>query len=157
MGEGSAAGDPARHARERPAAARLPARTGELEVPGGGSQVVGHVRHWAGGTVRGWHPDEHLVSTVALVVSELVTNALLHGRPPVRVRLRSAGGALSVEVSDRGRVLPDRGRGEPDEESGRGLLLVEVLTARWGRRATAAGKVVWAELTLPGRDEVRGR
>ena len=153
MGEGSASGDE----RDRPTAPELRARTGELEVPGGAPQVVGHVRHWAGGTVRGWHPDEHLVSTVALVVSELVTNALLHGDPPVRVRLRSAGDALSVEVFDQGHVLPARRRGEPDEESGRGLLLVEVLSARWGSRASATGKVVWAELPLPERDEVDDR
>ena len=153
MGEGSAAGDAVRRAREGAAAAR----TGELEVPGGGPQVVGHVRHWAGGTVRGWHPDEHLVSTVALVVSELVTNALLHGEPPVRVRLRSAGGALAVEVFGPGTRPAGPRRGEPDEESGRGLLLVEVLTARWGSRATAAGKVVWAELRLPGADGHRSR
>ena len=126
------------------------ARVRELEVPGGGTSVVGHVRHWAGGTVRSWHADEHLASTAALVVSELVTNALLHGLPPVRVRLRSTTDALSVEVFDEGHVLPDRGGGEPDEESGRGLLLVEVLSRRWGTRASGEGKVVWAELPLPG-------
>ena len=68
---------------------------------------------------------------------------------PVRVRLRSAGEALSVEVFDQGHVLPDRGEGEPEEESGRGLLLVEVLANRWGSRASGTGKVVWAELPLP--------
>ena len=87
-----------------------------------------------------------------LVVSELVTNAVLHGLPPVRVRLRSAADALSVEVFDQGHVLPDRGDGEPDQESGRGLLLVEVLANRWGSRASGAGKVVWAELPLPDPD-----
>ena len=131
-----------------PAASGAP-RVSELEVPGGGTSVVGHVRHWAGGTVRSWHPDEHLVSTTALVVSELVTNALLHGLPPVRVRLRSAAEALSVEVFDQGHVLPDRGEGEPEDESGRGLLMVEVLANRWGSRASGTGKVVWAELPLP--------
>jgi len=126
------------------------AQVGELEVPGGGTSVVGHVRHWAGGTVRRWHPDEHLVSTAALLVGELVTNALLHGLPPVRLRLRSAAGRLSIEVFDRGDLLPDRGRVGPEDESGRGLLMVEVLADGWGSRASAPGKVVWAELPLPG-------
>ena len=125
------------------------AHVGELEVPGGGTSVVGHVRHWAGGTVRSWHPDEHLVSTAALVVSELVTHALLHGLPPVRVRLRSSAEALTVEVFDQGHVLPARADGDPEDDSGRRLLMVDVLADRWGSRASGPGKVVWAELRLP--------
>ncbi|MFE5602298.1 ATP-binding protein [Streptomyces coelicoflavus] len=89
----------------------------------------------------------------ALLVSELVTNALRHATGPIGVRLvrdpAGAAGVLLVEVSD---PLPDPPRervARPDDEDGRGLQLVASVTRRWGTRPGEAGKTVWFELALP--------
>ncbi|MFD3654772.1 ATP-binding protein [Streptomyces sp. NPDC058620] len=89
---------------------------------------------------------------VLLCVSELATNALVHGVPPgrgylVRLRLEDAGRALSVEVHDSGDGEP--AVREPAGESGRGLLLVDVLADRWGVRERSPGKVVWCAFWKP--------
>jgi len=87
-----------------------------------------------------------------LLVSEVVTNAVLHGGvnyAPVAVH-RSTG-TIRVEVTDPGSVIP----AEPAEvdlttPGGLGLGIVDSLSARWGVSPTADGKIVWFELDLPG-------
>ncbi|MFG2682319.1 ATP-binding protein [Streptomyces sp. NPDC048392] len=103
-------------------------------------------------TLGEWRLDS-VGDIAALLVSELVTNALRHATGPIGVRLvrRPAGvaGVLLVEVSD---PLPDPPRervARPDDEDGRGLQLVASVTRRWGTRPGEAGKTVWFELTLP--------
>lgn len=93
------------------------------------------------------------VDTVVLLVSELVTNAVVHtGRPAVlRLGLLPAGtgAALRVEVADASALPPFRRRARWDETSGRGLELVELLADRWGWRREGAGKSIWCELDVP--------
>jgi anti-sigma regulatory factor (Ser/Thr protein kinase) len=86
-----------------------------------------------------------LVADVELVVSELVTNAVLHGTGQVQLRLEMVDGAVSVGVLDGGRAQPrPPGRGH-GAESGRGLALVAGLTRDWGIRPdSTGGKEVWA-------------
>jgi anti-sigma regulatory factor (Ser/Thr protein kinase) len=104
------------------------------------------------GQLRGWGLGG-LADLAALLVSELVTNALRHATGPIGVRLvRPSGldGVLLVEVSD---PLPDPPReraARPEDESGRGLQLVASSSRRWGTRPGAVGKTVWFELALPG-------
>lgn len=91
-----------------------------------------------------------LSESVALVVAELATNAVTHGRVPGRdfeVRL-SRGGVLRIEVSDaRGERLPRIAAPSGEEESGRGLRLVAALASAWGTvPRPPSGKTVWAEL-----------
>ena len=88
---------------------------------------------------------------VALCVSELATNALVHGAPPGRgflLRLLPCGGGVRVEVHDSGHGVPavplDEGW---SDESGRGLLLVSELADKWGVAERSPGKVVWCEWT----------
>ncbi|MFD9436115.1 ATP-binding protein [Streptomyces sp. NPDC060002] len=110
----------------------------------------------ARGSVRGqlhrWGLDS-LSDIAALLVSELVTNALRHATGPIGLRLvRPAGlaGVLLVEVSD---PLPDPPRervARPEDESGRGLQLVASSSRRWGTRPGSTGKTVWFELAVPG-------
>ncbi|MER7623996.1 ATP-binding protein [Streptomyces sp. NPDC126503] len=87
---------------------------------------------------------------VLVCVSELATNALLHGVPPGRgYRLHlylELPGALRVEVHDSGDGTP-RVR-EPSGESGRGLLLVDALADRWGVGERDPGKIVWCEFRI---------
>ncbi|MFJ9741627.1 ATP-binding protein [Streptomyces sp. NPDC101166] len=116
--------------------------------PGAVRTARGAVR----GQLRGWGLDS-LGDLAALLVSELVTNALRHATGPIVVCLiRPAGldGVLLVEVSD---PLPDPPRervAEPDDEGGRGLQLVASSSRRWGTRPGGIGKTVWFELAVPG-------
>ncbi|MFF5159431.1 SpoIIE family protein phosphatase [Streptomyces sp. NPDC000348] len=86
--------------------------------------------------------------TVELVVSELVTNAIRYGAPPIRLRLIHDTSTLICEVSDTSHTAPHLRRAKTWDEGGRGLLLVAQLTQRWGSRHTADGKTIWSELTL---------
>ncbi|WP_051941149.1 ATP-binding protein [Phaeacidiphilus oryzae] len=84
-----------------------------------------------------------------LVADELVANALTHACPdsPCELALMWTGRSLRIEVAD-GSTLPPTAGVPPDEEStsGRGLLLVQALTERWGCASRDAGKIVWAEV-----------
>ncbi|MFJ8543951.1 SpoIIE family protein phosphatase [Streptomyces sp. NPDC093586] len=86
--------------------------------------------------------------TAELVVSELVTNAIRYGSPPIRLRLIHDRATLICEVSDSSHTAPHLRRAKTWDEGGRGLLLVAQLTQRWGSRHTAEGKTIWAELAL---------
>ncbi|WP_369264608.1 SpoIIE family protein phosphatase [Streptomyces sp. R35] len=90
--------------------------------------------------------------TAELVVSELVTNAIRYGEPPIRLRLIHDAATLIFEVSDSSHTAPHLRRAKTYDEGGRGLLLVAQLTQRWGSRHTPDGKTIWAELTLVGED-----
>ncbi|MCZ0970700.1 ATP-binding protein [Streptomyces albulus] len=89
---------------------------------------------------------------VVLCVSELATNAVLHGVPPGRgyrlwLALGAEDGVLRVEVHDSGDGeprVPERG-GAEDAEWGRGLLLVSALADAWGVEERVPGKIVWCE------------
>ncbi|WP_037603473.1 SpoIIE family protein phosphatase [Streptacidiphilus rugosus] len=91
---------------------------------------------------------EALVFTTELLLSELVTNAIRYGRPPITVRMIRAG-SLTCEVSDGSSSQPRMRRARVTDEGGRGLYLVAQLTSRWGSRYTARGKTIWAEQPLP--------
>ncbi|URM92161.1 ATP-binding protein [Streptomyces sp. MRC013] len=88
---------------------------------------------------------------VVLVVAELAANAVLHGRVPGRdfaleLSRDDGRGVVRVEVSDTHPALPVRGVPGADEEGGRGLVLLDALTAAWGvRDRLGPGKTVWAE------------
>jgi anti-sigma regulatory factor (Ser/Thr protein kinase) len=83
---------------------------------------------------------------VALVVSELVTNAVVHGVGEITLSVNVAGDAVDVEVADRDPSLPHRLDAPVDAEAGRGLLLVSRVARHWGVRLERPGKVVWAHL-----------
>ncbi|MEV5545448.1 ATP-binding protein [Streptomyces sp. NPDC052309] len=102
------------------------------------------------GRLHGWGLDS-VGDLAALLVSELVTNALRHATGPIGVRLvrSSADGVLRVEVSDSLPEPPRERVAGPDDEGGRGLQLVASATRRWGTRPGEAGKTVWFELAMP--------
>ncbi len=84
--------------------------------------------------------------TVALLVSEVATNALVHGSGDVRVSVRADADRVRVEVADDSPGWPVTREAGPEAEGGRGLALVEALSSDWGTRAEGVGKVVWFEL-----------
>ncbi|MDL4817750.1 ATP-binding protein [Actinomadura opuntiae] len=96
---------------------------------------------------REWKIEDD--SDARLVVSELVTNALLHGAGQIIVRLfrDETGGAPVLEVWDQGQGQPVVQPESDTRITGRGLLTVTNLTTKWGTRPiTEGGKVVWAHL-----------
>lgn len=97
-----------------------------------------------------WRLDRELTETALLLVSELATNAIRHGTPPVRLSLRLDADRLRVEVTDSSPALPRVAHPGPDQTSGRGLQIVQQLAARWGATASRTlGKTVWFEMLTP--------
>ena len=95
-----------------------------------------------------------LCHTIELLVSELVTNAVLHARSTATVRIDAGPAVVRVEVEDTGMRLPDAALGrqvDVTEETGRGLQLVGRLVDRFGWTGLADGKVVWFELGTTSR------
>lgn len=93
-----------------------------------------------------WHVDGQ--SDIAeLLVSELVTNALRHAMPPIRLTLWSMEGTLRCEVADADPRLPRPQRPGDYDEEGRGIRLLDQLACCWGSTPTSAGKAIWFELS----------
>jgi DNA-binding response OmpR family regulator/anti-sigma regulatory factor (Ser/Thr protein kinase) len=111
--------------------------------------AVAQIRHAAGRVLDRWGIEAQLRGETSLLLSELTTNALLHGRAPVEVRLSRGRRHLTLEVHDGAATLPRRARPDEDDEHGRGLLLVSLMAQRWGTRPTPHGKAVWCVLEAP--------
>jgi len=95
--------------------------------------------------------DSDLLEDATLVASEMVTNAVLHGDSAFRVLVSTdevSGVRISVEDAVAGVVVPRFA--EPDALDGRGMVIVEALSTRWGCEPRPAGKVVWAEFAAVG-------
>jgi len=90
-----------------------------------------------------------LVDEMSLVVSELVTNAVRHAQPPVTLEIELRDGEVLVAVDDGSPGRPGLLRPPEHAEGGRGLLLVEHISAETGVRPHPPGKTVWASLRRP--------
>jgi anti-sigma regulatory factor (Ser/Thr protein kinase) len=106
---------------------------------------VARIRRFAVETSRTTAPAVD-ADTVALLVSEVATNALVHGAGRVRVRVRATRQGLRVEVHDEDSTLPSRRQATPMDEGGRGIALVDALSSGWGAETTPDGKTVWFEV-----------
>lgn len=96
--------------------------------------------------LRQWRQPD-LVETAQLLTSELVTNALQHGKgPEIVFRLYLRDDQLVIEVRDGSPNLPALRRGGTDDESGRGLVLVDEMADAWG--VSADGTTTWCSLSL---------
>nr|WP_097875336.1 MULTISPECIES: ATP-binding protein [unclassified Streptomyces] len=136
-------------------------------MPGG----VPEARHRVQEAMRAWGEPAERIEAAALIVTELVTNAVQHtSTRRIRCRLLRSTAGVRICVWNRGRAripapaspadsaglpvgeAPTAGDLEADDaldrlsEDGRGLLLVDALAARWGTRAALAGRLVWADL-----------
>ncbi|MGW2233424.1 SpoIIE family protein phosphatase [Streptomyces sp. NPDC001759] len=117
----------------------------EWDVPSD-TAVVPSVRAECRTVLSGWGLEETAFTT-ELILSELVTNAIRYGSPPVKVRLL-LGRTLICEVSDGSSTSPRLRRAATTDEGGRGLFLVAQFAQRWGTRYASPGKVIWAEQIL---------
>ncbi len=91
-----------------------------------------------------------LTDDAQLLASELVTNAVRHATGPIDVRAYVRDGFLRLEVGDSCvDRAPEKRQADPDDEGGRGMELVDKLSARWGWRACGDAKVVWLDLPMP--------
>jgi anti-sigma regulatory factor (Ser/Thr protein kinase) len=94
-----------------------------------------------------WDCEPDRLDDAAVVLSELVGNAVRHATGDVmRVRLLRGERTMRMSVEDACPSLPRPREPSWDEESGRGLLLIEALSDAWGWQETDHGKVVWAEV-----------
>ncbi|MCN9239697.1 ATP-binding protein [Streptomyces sp. RY43-2] len=112
-------------------------------------QSVARARQLTRARLTGWSVGEDACDTATLIVSELVTNAIVHtAGASVVCELQDEGGMVRIAVRDEG-CAPDEPHPVPQrcaEEHGRGLLLVEALSLAWGTQKAGAGLLVWAEL-----------
>ncbi|MEE1823790.1 ATP-binding protein [Streptomyces sp. BE20] len=122
---------------------------------------VGYARHRAVDQLRAWgyQFDQDVAGTFALLVSEVVTNAVLHGKGDLlTVALVARGQEVFVEVLDASNVAPNRREADPQDEGGRGMFLVDALASTWGIHPTPRGKAVWLTYALPEQPvPARGR
>ncbi|WP_225099459.1 SpoIIE family protein phosphatase [Streptomyces sp. CoH27] len=114
--------------------------------------VVAHARRLTDEQLSVWGLEEAAFTT-ELMVSELVTNAIRYGRPPIQLRLIHQDANLICEVYDASGTTPHMRRARIFDEGGRGLLLVAQLADRWGTRHDRVGKTVWAEQSLSAATE----
>ncbi len=108
-------------------------------------EAVGAARRFVHEALTSWG-ENHLVDDGELIVSELATNAVIHGRSPFRTSIERSADAVRIAVEDVGQGLPQSHIAPYDALDGRGVAIVEALSQRWGCDLLDDGKVFWAEL-----------
>jgi anti-sigma regulatory factor (Ser/Thr protein kinase) len=123
-----------------------------LDLRGTSAPVLVQIRRWAARTLDGVGDDQ--LGDVLIVVTELVTNAYDHGRGPSEIRMSCTPPPrrVRVEVDDGCPDPPVVVNPSLTTPGGRGMLIVEKLTAAWGVRehGESGGKTVWAEVACDG-------
>ncbi|WP_128374578.1 SpoIIE family protein phosphatase [Streptomyces cavernae] len=115
-------------------------------------EAVGHARRFTRRTLRAWNLTAE-ADTILLVVSELVTNALIHTAGQVRMDLTHINDRFRVAVADASPRTPVKSPNLSWESTGgRGILLVEAMSESWGTLPVSGGKQVWAEIVV-GQEE----
>ena len=97
--------------------------------------------------LRTWDLDP-AIDDATLLVSELVTNAILHARTPIDLVVRKVKTAVRVEVFDEGSGVAQPIYPDLEAAAGRGLGLVQAVATRWGVDDADIGKTVWFEIAL---------
>ncbi|WP_367138484.1 ATP-binding protein [Saccharothrix sp. HUAS TT1] len=103
-------------------------------------------RQVVGDAAAAWGLSEDATDDAALVVTELVSNAVDHATGPVGLTVTRTESGMRIEVADESTAMPQPRPVQVDSARGRGLIIVAALSRSWGTDLTADGKVVWAEL-----------
>lgn len=111
------------------------------------SDSVGRARSTVRGALAALDGDVADVS--ALLVNELVANAIAHGEGSISLAVEIRPDCVRVAVTDEGEGLPVLLASSPTAEGGRGLSIVSALATKWGVDPEAHGKSVWFEIALP--------
>lgn len=110
--------------------------------------AVSAARRFVRDTFSDWGLDRS--TDAELIVSELVTNALVHGDGPPLVRLERRSDRVRIEVDDPSDHPPTLRHPDRNQISGRGLAIIETVATQWGHHPRSdGGKTVWAELPAP--------
>ncbi|WP_426562208.1 ATP-binding protein [Angustibacter sp. McL0619] len=122
-----------------------------VETVRGEPREVSRVRHALAAALADWGVNGEDFEVAVLLTSEIVTNAIRYGGPPMELHAQITGAELLVSMDDGGHeaVVPVENVQWYDK-GGRGLHLVEALSNRWGVRDCLRGKQVWFELKLAG-------
>jgi anti-sigma regulatory factor (Ser/Thr protein kinase) len=112
-------------------------------------ESASEARAWLTAFLHERRVEESVIMDAALIVSELVTNALRHGEGPTVLRATLAATEVQLSVTDSGddepRVLPP----DPDRIGGLGLVVVATVSKKWGVAPFPGGKTVWALVSRP--------
>lgn len=119
--------------------------TASVRLPGR-PDVVAAGRAILTTVLQAWQVPPRHVEDVALLVTELASNAVRNAPGAFTITVDARETALRVAVHDSSPVLPQPVHAGPEDEAGRGLLLVEALATRWGSEPTRNGKLVWFEI-----------
>ncbi|GII83874.1 ATP-binding protein [Sphaerisporangium siamense] len=125
--------------------------------------ILADVRGRLRRTLTEWHlgGSRDLADDIVLAASEVLSNAVLYGLPPIKLTVRVSDDMLCAEVTDHGRGRPERKTpmidhagvpdGDDDTEHGRGLAIVEALSDEWGVQPAGDGaaKTVWFRKKCP--------
>jgi anti-sigma regulatory factor (Ser/Thr protein kinase) len=132
-----------------PSIERSPDLNGQVEVRvplRGTANDLSTVRRAVGDVIAHCRAEVDLAA-VRLLADELTANAVRHAGGATDVLIRGSVDAVYVEVTDASPALPVPARPGPNDDRGRGLLLVERLASAWGTRAPqGGGKTVWFEI-----------
>lgn len=114
-------------------------------------EAAGRARQACRLALDGWRVAGEPAASVLVVLSELVANAVEHGQPPLSVQLRlrqeHAGRCVWIGITDGGPAAPGAGTRKadcPDDEHGRGLVIVDALAVAYGTYPHASGTTHWA-------------
>jgi serine phosphatase RsbU (regulator of sigma subunit)/anti-sigma regulatory factor (Ser/Thr protein kinase) len=128
-------------------------RVARISIQRDDLQQVRRLRHYLRGSLREWNLDP-LIDELELLISEVVTNALIHAGSAVDVRLRRYADRVRVDVRDSDphppvvvAVVDDDRPVEGEAESGRGMLIVDAVASAWGSSPSGRGKTTWFELS----------
>jgi anti-sigma regulatory factor (Ser/Thr protein kinase) len=126
-----------------------PRRAARLDLPALPT-TPREARRFTRATLRRWHVPAEAIEAAELLASELTTNSCAPRDGCVSLTLWPAPGRVVIEVADHHPGRPVLTEPAPDAETGRGLLLVQALSERWGyRRLPSGGKVVYAVIATP--------
>jgi anti-sigma regulatory factor (Ser/Thr protein kinase) len=107
--------------------------------------AAARARRFVSDTLRAWGCAD-AIADAELLVSELVTNAVLHARSATSVTIERDGATVRISVCDDSPTRPRLRNYGPEAVTGRGLVIVDRIAQRWGVDPSDEGKCVWFEI-----------